>query len=73
MYEFELLREEKFFGTVEVVIQGGEFVANYQRRHRPAWEVAAGLYRSTEDATLKEQLRAKFEKDGKFKQAAGIL
>lgn len=72
MHELEKLHEDRFFGTVEIVMQDGEFISNYQRKNRPAWEVAAEVYKATEDATLKDRLKAKFEKDGKFKSAAGI-
>ena len=72
MYELEQLHAEKFYGTVEITMQAGEFISNYQRKNRPAWEVAADLYKTTEDATLKDRLRSKFEKDGKFKLLAGI-
>jgi hypothetical protein len=69
---FTGLVSDKFYGVIEVTLQGGELVHAVERRSRPAFEIGADVFKTSEDEELKARIQDKFDGDGKFRKRAGL-
>lgn len=70
---FEKLVAEKYYGIIELTLQGGEIAHTVERHSKPAFEIAADIFRESDDEELKSRIVDKFDNtDGKFRRRAGV-